>query len=222
MARNYNQDYFKVGGTHADDRDQTRASRAKLAYQAAIVSHARKQEPFPTRKPKAASKRREASASETKAASVSVLETRAAERAVPQSDQPKQRQTLAEVQDIRPEKPKHGKKRRSTKKRHDVDVIQELRANPSMSPRAAGEMVRSGDRSPAAEQMGRGDERAAGVPSSAMPNAAPRKELRGLFGLARSGFRTGQRVFRYAKDVVIAPLVLARALRELRERNATR
>lgn len=208
MARNYNQDYFKVAGTHIDDRDQTRQSRAKLAHQTSMLRYAREQEQFPTKKVGPQAKKQAATA--TKAVS---KEPRTSERSKPKVRRAEAGQPVAQVHAIRPEKPKHGKKRRSVKKRHEVDVIQELRANPNLTPHSAGKFVRGDERAASA---------GAAVPSEALPNAAPTKELGGIFGMVRSGYRTGRQVLVYAKDLVTAPITLARVIRGLRERNAHR
>jgi hypothetical protein len=219
MARNYNQDYFKVGGSNVEDRDQANMNRSKLAHQAAVLHHAQQQGKFPVKKAKAGT--RAASAPSGKVASPRQDEERS-QTTFERSTAPAPRKpsrAVAEVHAIQQEKPKHGKKRRSAKKRHAVGVLNEMRANPELSPHEASESLRTSDR-PIAEVIDvRKNRTAREVPESAMPNAAPREDSGGLFGFAKRSYDTGQKMFRFARDFVTAPLTIARIIRGLRERN---
>jgi len=127
------------------------------------------------------------------------------------------------VQNVAPAKTKHGKKRRSVQKKHDVHVLQELRAHPEESPQEAAEKVRSSTERPPAPVI---DVRDAArrrvakhdVPASGYPNASP-KDV-GLMSYLRNAAGVGERIWELAGELVRAPRTVLKLVRAMRHREA--
>jgi hypothetical protein len=120
-------------------------------------------------------------------------------------------------------RPVRGKKRRSTVKRHETEVIEELRAHPEVSPQSAGYAVRHGEIS--ASVIGIREKRPSRMPHepppSAMPDALPPTGVidfvRRVFLESRSLLlrQTAEAIHRLA-ELVLPPMTEHRGIPESR------
>lgn len=184
MSRHYNQDYFKVSGSAVEDRDAASKSKARLSHQQAVL----REERSPDGKRGLARKpggRSRAQAPARTAAPVAHL------RAVPptsrEGHQPprpaESRRPVVVLKTVPSSRPLRGKKRRSAVRRHEADVVEELRTHPAESPQEAGYSVRH-SAAPRMSGSGRTDTTAGALPDALPPT--------GAIGFLRQAFRDGR------------------------------
>jgi hypothetical protein len=133
---------------------------------------------------------------------------------------------VARIRSIHSTKPRHGQKRRSSQRRHDVGVVKELQLHPTETPQEAARAVRR-QRPPAevidvTEGLRHRAEKALQEPRPEEPSSP------GLLGAAERLYRRGrvevlrrlEKVFDAAARIVTRPGEAMRAIRDLRHREA--
>lgn len=122
MSRKHNKDYYSAGGTDVEDGSITARSKAKFASQSAKLRH-----DAPVNRGQIAAPRA-APAGRTQAMPMKPA-PKAPPRPMPAAEKHEKAPDAVIHEFIG--KPRHGKKRRSSKKRHEVEVLHELAAEGS-------------------------------------------------------------------------------------------
>jgi hypothetical protein len=211
MGREHN-DYFKVNGKSVEDRDIAAASRARLSSQEAKRRQTALAPPNGKSDRNTIKAQRATSSRTTKASPVSAR-TMKSSTEVP-AMKPSVSAPTATVRTIHVEKPRHGKKRRSSQRRHEVGVLAELREHPEETRRQASHGA--GRRPADVIPVTRGQRASA----AAQQHAASQEQPRGIFRRVRHAAQSWRQVIEFAGELLAAPVTLVRLLRELRRRPA--
>ena len=126
--------------------------------------------------------------------------------------------SLATVHEIHKDKVQHGKKRRSTRKRHEVDVLHEIRAKPATTalPLRGRAVKRADATRRGARQAARPKEHEL---AGGMPNSAPARAVERLRDTGRKVLDRAHSLYEVARSFALAPITIFRVFQDLRQRE---